>query len=519
MPDLVIQPVDNTWIRIDCSDDVAHELSDYFTFEKPQAAHIRRQEKYRHWDGKIRLFKLRTHTLYKGLIPHVHQFAEDRSYSVVNHIPPPHSVRQESLDDYLQGFDLPFPPHDFQLAAIRHCLDHERAIVLSPTGSGKSFILYLLTRCLIDSKTLIIVPTIGLLSQLTKAFIEYGCPEETIHVVRPGGSKQSHALLTFTTWQSVYEQEPEYFQQFECVIVDEVHLATAKSLTGIMEQCTNAVYRYGVTGTLNDAQCHQLVLEGLFGPLKAVTTTHALMKDGTLTPLNIKILILEYPDSIKRHNRRENKQYPNEIEFLCSCKPRNEFIVQLVKRLKGNTLVLFQLVEKHGKDLFEVLNAACQPRTHYIDGSTDAETREVIRQYVMANDDQIIVASYGTFSTGIDIPNLDNIVFAHGSKSKIRVLQSLGRSLRVAEGKTTATLYDIVDDLRIGKYTNYSWLHGQERMKYYTSEKFKTSMVSVPLSMFTVKAPQKATNALGTTNVCLPSSHSTDLRALRFKEV
>jgi superfamily II DNA or RNA helicase len=506
---LRIVPIDDVWIRIDCDDAIAQELSEYFQFDVPGSQHMRRVNgQLRHWDAKIRLFKLRTHRIYRGLLPRVLEFAAAREYDVDNRVPTPDPLWKE-LDDVLRTFKLPFQPDDSQKLALRRLLDNERHIILSPTGSGKSFIIYLMTRLLADCKTLIVVPTIGLVSQLVKDFADYGADTDAeIHPIFAGQEKDADKRIYISTWQSIHKKEAAYFAQFDCIVVDEVHHAKAKSLVHLLEQATKTPYRFGFTGTLEDTECHRLVLEGLLGTISKVTTTNALIKKGRLSPLRVRVCVLEYPDGIKRPLARGN--YQDEIEFIVQHAPRQEFLARLVSQLHGNTLILFNFIEKQGIPLHARIEKVCgaHKRVHYIAGSVEGSERERIRRAVCEGDDHVIVASYGTFSTGINIPSLHNIVFAHPAKSKYRVLQSIGRTLRTSEGKTHATLFDLVDDLRWKSWQNHAFSHGAERMSYYSAEKFPCQMMKVPLTMFTVKHAPNAPVDAGATN---PLDDDTDV--------
>lgn len=484
---LKIIPIDNVWLRIVADEGICRELSEYFSFDVPGKQHIPAFKK-RYWDGKIRLFKLKTGTIYRGLLPRILEFAEQRGYSVDNTVPDAHDhyVELEELTSVLEQFDLPDKIeeiHDYQIKAVRTCLNSERAVVLSPTGSGKSLIIYFLTQMIPDAKFLIIVPTIGLVTQMQKDFEFYNCAEP-VHTITAGCAKNAKPRIFVSTWQSIYQEKEEYFRQFDGVIVDEVHLAKAKSLTSIMEMC-DARYRFGFTGTLDGKEVHRLILEGLFGKVGKVTSTSALMEQNKLAQLRVKICVLEYPEQVRKSMR--HTQYPDEIDFLVQHPPRNKFIVECVKNTKGNTLVLFQLVEKHGKPLYELIKAACPNKhVHYISGATEGDVREEIREAMSAGDgEHVLVASYGTTQLGINIPNLDTLITAAPAKSEVRVLQSIGRVLRMAEGKSKAVLIDIVDDLRIGKRENFVFKHAQERVNYYSTEKFKFTLHKFNLGSLT----------------------------------
>ena len=225
---------------------------------------------------------------------------------------------------------------------------------------------------------------------------------------------------------------------------------------------------------------HRLVLEGLFGPVYKATSTAELMEKGQLASFKIKCLILKHDESICKQAR--GWDYQSEIDYIVKSKPRNNFIKNLVLSLKGNTLVLFQFVEKHGKELHAFIKEHAKDRhVFFVFGGTDVEVRESVRAITEKEKDAIIVASYGTFSTGVNIRNLHNIVFASPSKSRIRNLQSIGRGLRLGDNKQEATLFDIADDFRAGKFVNYTLNHFVERVKIYDEEKFKYKFYNIDL--------------------------------------
>jgi len=354
-------------------------------------------------------------------------------------------------------------------------------MLLSPTASGKSLIIYLVTRYL-AGKTLIIVPTTSLVSQLYKDFSDYGFDSDNnVHQIMAGADKHTNKDIVISTWQSIYKQSKSWFDQFDVVIGDEAHQFKAKSLTSIMTNLENCAYRYGFTGTLDGTQTHKLVLEGLFGAVEKVTTTKTLMDEGNLSEFRIKSLILKHT---KENCKLVSKyKYQEEIDYLVSSVARNNFITNLSVSLEGNTLLLFQYVDKHGKVLYNTICDKVQEnrKVFYVSGETKADKREDIRSIVENETNSIIVASYGTFSTGINIKNLHNVIFASPSKSKVRTLQSIGRGLRLGDNKEYATLYDIADDLTHGKKQNYTLQHFVERMKIYNEEKFSYKIYQIQL--------------------------------------
>jgi len=353
-------------------------------------------------------------------------------------------------------------------------------LMLSPTASGKSFIIYLLVRYY-HARTLIIVPTTSLVSQLASDFADYGfLSDRFVHRIFAGQDKQTDKPITISTWQSLYKMPKEYFQQFDVVIGDEAHLFKAKSLTSILSMLDNCKYRFGFTGTLDGTQTHKLVLEGLFGAVRQVTTTATLIDQKHLSSFHIKAIVLKYPDEIKKLISKYD--YQAEMDWLVRNDARNKFIKNLALSLNGNTLLLFQYVDKHGKVLNEMLKDSDR-KVFFVHGGVDGEEREEIRRIVESETSSIIVASYGTFSTGVNIRNLHNIIFASPSKSKIRNLQSIGRGLRKSNSKETATLYDIADDLTWKSKKNFTILHFVERIKIYSEEQFEYKIYPVNLKV------------------------------------
>ena len=295
--------------------------------------------------------------------------------------------------------------------------------------------------------------------------------DEHCHKIYSGREKFSiNQRVIISTWQSVYKLPASWFQNFGMVVGDEAHNFKAKSLTSIMEKCTEAKYRMGTTGTLDGTQTHKLVLEGLFGPVYKVTTTKKLIDNKDLAQLNIDILVLKYKDEYCKEVSQQ--KYQEEIDFIVKYQPRNRFISNLALDQKGNTLILFNYVEKHGKPLHSLLQEKTPDnrKLFYVSGETDVDTREQVRAITEKENDAIIVASIGTFSTGINIKRLHNIIFASPSKSQIRVLQSIGRGLRKSDRDTK--IYDIADDLHWKSNKNYTLQHAAERVKIYSKEKF-----------------------------------------------
>jgi len=475
------------FVRLICEPHVKMELNHYFRF-RPNGYQFMPMYRRKKWDGFVYLFNMDSNRIYSGLKPEIKRFANDREYEYIDNTGDIlESISNEDYFKFLTSFPCEYKLRDYQSLAVRHSLDKRRCVLLSPTASGKSLIIYYLIRYYFPEKSLIIVPTLSLVSQMYSDFEAYAKAddsfnvEQLVHKIFGGQEKESDKPIIISTWQSLYELNKRFFSDFRLVIGDEAHLYKAKSLTKIMKNLENTPYRIGTTGTLDEVEVHKLILEGLFGATKRVTTTKELIKNKTLSSISIKCLVLKYPKEECAAVSKLN--YQEEIDFLVSHPERNKYICNLVNGLKGNSLVLFQLIEKHGNILHSILEEIVDSsrKIFFVYGGTDADSREKVRELVEKEKDAIICASYGVYSTGINIRNLHNIVFASPSKSRIRNLQSIGRGLRKSETKEAATLYDISDDLSYKDRKNYTLNHFMERIKIYTSEHFPYHMYSIPI--------------------------------------
>ena len=483
MSDLIIVKKNEVHLTVDAPPHVQQELSDYFTFDVPGAKYMP-QYRNRHWDGKIRLFSTATGELYVGLLDKVIAWARKANYSVEfknnetygTPFEENEEISLEGVKDYMTAISS-FKPRDYQIEGVYDALKYNRRLIISPTGSGKSLMIYAVARYHVGRKRriLLVVPTTSLVEQMYKDFIDYGWDvEKYCHKVYAGRKKTTQQRVTISTWQSIYTMDKTFFSQFDVIIGDEAHQFKSKSLIGIMSKMRDTKYRYGFTGTLSGSQTHKWVLEGLFGPSYKVTQTSDLQKKGQLAKLDIRIVLLKHP-AIPFDDYREKMNYIIEHE------KRNLFIKNLTLSLKGNTLVLFSRVEAHGEPLYNLINNDNDRKVFYVHGGVDSEEREEVRSIVDREADAIIVASYGTFSTGINIKNLHNVIFASPSKSRIRNLQSIGRVLRKGKNKNKAMLYDIADDITVNNKKNYTLNHLMERVKIYNEENFDYEIRTVYL--------------------------------------
>lgn len=489
-----VEKLNEVHMRLYCDDmGVESELADYFTFEYP-GAKFTPQYRARLWDGKVRLYDSIRKTLYCGLIDYVQRFCEKTGNTIeyVNDVEDVTDVSYEEVEQYAQSLDLhgrgqPIEIRDYQVDAIHTALANHRRVLVSPTGSGKSLIIYTMCRWHLDRgrKVLVVVPTTSLVEQMYSDFDDYSSNSSwnvTDHcqMLYSGLSKEIDTNILFTTWQSIYKLPKQWFDQFDVVVGDEAHQFKAKSLTTIMEKMTHVRYKIGTTGSLDDKKINRLVLEGIFGRVHRVTTTKKLQDEGRLANLHIKALLLKHPEDVRKMCNKMD--YQKEIDFLVTNEKRNKVIRNLALSCKGNTLVLFQFVEKHGSVLYELLQEKADGRpVYFIHGDTNVEERERIRKVLSKQDNAIVVASFGTTSTGINIPSIENIIFASPTKSVIRVLQSVGRGLRLNTGKSRCNLFDLTDDLHWKSWKNHTLKHGAERYKIYSQEEFPIKLVEVNL--------------------------------------
>ena len=485
MSHLVISKKNEVNLHVKAEPHVYYELADQFTFDVPGAKFSPAYKK-RFWDGKIRLFNIQKQEIYVGLLDKIIQFCEDHGYTYefveskyyglpfeVNEM-----ISKEGVKDYITGI-CKYKPRDYQIEGVYDALRHNRKLLISPTASGKSLMIYSIVRYFVETgkNTLIVVPTTSLVEQMYKDFADYGWDVGSFcHKIYAGKERETDSQVIITTWQSIYKLPRKYFERFSVVVGDEAHQFKSKSLISIMTKLDNAKYRYGFTGTLDGTQTHKWVLEGLFGPSYKIIKTDELMKKGHVATLDINVLLLKHPP-----NKFEN--FEEEVQYIITHNRRNNFIKNLALDLKGNTLILFARVEGHGLPLYELINKnkSLNQKVFFVHGGVDAQEREQVREITEREENAIIIASYGTFSTGINIKRLYNVIFASPSKSRIRNLQSIGRVLRKGNKKTSATLYDIADDISYKSRRNYTLNHLIERIKVYNEENFNYDIVNIPL--------------------------------------
>ena len=487
---MLVSKKNEVYIKLqDVEPSVAAELNDFFTFEVPGFKYM---PAYRNkmWDGKIRLYNIVTGEIYMGLLPYIEEYLQNNGelYELEDGLRNEREVARSVVQGFVRGLrptlnGKRIKIRDYQIDAITHAIATNRSLLISPTASGKSLIIYCLVRYyqMMELKTLILVPTTSLVEQMYKDFEDYGWSSGTYcQKIYQGYDRKVEKDVVISTWQSIHRMPRAYFRQFGAVFGDEAHLFKAKSLTGIMTKLDHCKYRFGLTGTLDGTQTHRLVLEGLFGKAKYVVTTKELIDNKTLSELKINCIVLKYPDDDIQITK--DFDYHEELEYIVTKTERNNFLCELVGHCNGNTLALFQFVEKHGEPLYKLIEDKYKDRkVFFVYGGVDTDTREQIREIVENEKNSIIVASYGTFSTGINIRNINNIVFSSPSKSKIRVLQSIGRGLRRGNKGQSLTVFDISDDLSFFNRINFTLRHFQQRLNIYKEQGFNYKIDKVKL--------------------------------------
>lgn len=350
-------------------------------------------------------------------------------------------------------------------------------------NSGKSYMIYLIARWyqeIHSLKTLLIVPSTNLIKQMTGDFIEYGYSENKIHQIYSGQEHYSHCPIVISTWQSLMKEDEAFFSQFGVVIVDEAHGAKANEVKEILHKMPNCKYRFGFTGSLDGTLTHKMVLEGLFGAHKQIATTKELMDKGYLASMMIKCIQFCYEEQLKKVLKKAD--YDTEIKWLETFEPRNKAIVNLALSLEGNVLILYQHIDMHGIPLYEMTKEHVGNRPLYIiHGRIDDDDVESIRKIVNTHETSITYASISKFSKGVNIPNIDYIILPSPTKSRINIMQSIGRGLRKSETKKQLVVFDIADDLVYKKWKNYTYTHFEKRLQYYCEEQFDYKLYKVLL--------------------------------------
>ncbi len=490
-----------SFVKVYCEDyGIEQEMADFFTFMVPNAKF---QPAFRsgQWDGRIRLYNLKTKSIYKGLINVIVKFAQSRNYPITidpeleNKV----SIQRDEVVNFMNALNLhgrgkPIEIREYQYEAVYRMISTKRNIILAATSAGKSLLLFSLIRfhLLHKRKILLIVPTVNLVNQMIGDFKDYSSEtgwdvDGKVHGLYSGQDKATDKQVIVSTWQSMasmMKSDPKLFKRIvdstDVLVCDETHTMKSTVTSKLLEAFTKTQYRTGVSGTLDGTNISELTLTGLLGPVYRAVTAKEMMDRGQVSQLAIKIMVLKHPEYIRRAFK--GMAYDEEIKHIVSNQARNNFIAKLTVACKGNALILFNYVS-HGTVLYETIQrlVADNRQVYFIHGKVDTDERERIRKIVESETDSIIIATSSLFSTGTNIPSIENIVFAIPTKSNIRIRQSIGRGLRLKEGKTTCKVFDIADDFRVGKVTNVTYKHMEDRVAIYTSEQFPYKVLNIDL--------------------------------------
>lgn len=483
--DVVISKKNEIDLHLECEQAILYELQEEFSFDVEGASFSPAYRK-KYWDGKVRLISVTKNTAPAGMVyrlckwldrhGYTWEFQNNKFYGVPYETD--EMITEEGVEYFMKKISG-FEPREYQVETVYHALKEYRKTIVSPTGSGKSMMIYAIARYIKSQgkRVLIVVPTKSLVEQMTKDFAEYGWETDgNVHKIYQGHSLDTKAPVTISTFQSIYALPKSWFAQFDGVIGDECHNFKAKVLQGILKKMPDAKWRFGFTGTLDGKNVNKLILEGHFGPIFQTTTSSELMEKGFLAKLSVEVLTL-------KHQPKTFNTYNDEIEFLGEQEGRNRFISKLATSLEGNVLVLFTRVDGHGIPLGEMIESMTDRPVHMIHGNVDINVREEVRTIAEKSENNIILGSYGTMSTGVNIKKLHHVIFASPSKSRVRVLQSIGRGLRKGKGKESCILYDIADDFRKERHgkENFTYRHLAERLKFYVEEDFTYRITEIPL--------------------------------------
>lgn len=446
------------------------------------------------WDGKIKLFNFVEKTIPLGLVPQLKQFLETERIDYEEHLFEDDNfvLDMETLEKFIIKLKIPFEVRDYQKDLILVAINNRQSVSVAATGSGKSLAIYIICMLMIWQKkrTFLIVPSLSLVHQMYSDFISYGMPEENaekmIHCIYGGQEKSFTKPIIISTWQSIYKPSviKEYTSkvnatdlQYDCIIADEAHLIKAgeeKKVSDIIESFTHSPWKIGVTGSMpRDELARQQIIAALGEPVDIIRATE-LVERGYATDLNVTALFLKYNEIDSKYLRSSEvrKKWTLEEKFVNEHTKKHLVIKKLIQskiNKNENTIVFFKNID-YGKILLKIASEMTE-HVYYIDGTVDGKIREQIRKDIEEGVGVVIVASFKTFSTGINIKKIHNGIFAQNpGKSDTTLIQSLGRFLRQHESKDIANVYDIIDDARSKNYTNFCYRHFEQRLEVYRSQ-------------------------------------------------
>lgn len=510
-----IKKLNESYAKVVCSESyIEMEIQDKFSFLVPDYKHDPRVKRG-HWDGYKRLYNRANKTFPIGLVLPLLRFLKSQKYTytldkslIPNNdisIEDIKSICEEIIDPHDNG--KPISLYDHQLDAVHHMLSLGRSLCLSSTSSGKSLIIYTALRILQllpeleDKKFFVVVPSGHLVEQMYSDFENYANGStikwsvgKHCQKISKDYKKSIDRQIVITTWQSL-KNIPRYaLDSMAALFVDEVHGAKADVLSRIISDSIYCPMKHGLTGSLDGFESNEMFIEGMFGPRKVIMTAKESIDKGVATPIKVNSIILKYSDSIKKDfaevlyktedgKKRNSKEwYSTEKDFVYSLEQRKKFIKNLALSLEGNTLILFDTIDKYQIPIYEMLKEEYD-EVYLINGDVSNEERDKIKARMEKGDKKIItLATYGTMAVGVSIKNMKNMIFASSTKAMIRIIQSIGRLMRKHANKNVATIYDVVDDLSMGrKYQGYMISHGKKRVKIYADERHPVKFYPVEI--------------------------------------
>lgn len=387
-----------------------------------------------------------------------------------------------------------FTPRDYQIETAYNILKFRKCLAELATSAGKTLISFMTVAYMLEKghaqRILFIVPNVSLVVQAHEDFHEYNCKNRIdlrIQQIFAGQEVKKNKNIIIGTYQSLIKKDAAYFAEFDAVIVDETHKAKGASIKEILSKCVNAKYRFGLSGTIpKDGTLDKLTLMSQTGPVISEVKASFLQEQGHIAQCVVKVIEMNYATPKQRtafmelaQNRYENKDvFSLEQNFVITSEARLNFISNVIARVPRNSLVLFHRIE-HGQRLYEKLRQESNKRVFYVDGGTASEIREEYKKKMEAGEEIVIVASFGTFSTGISIKKIHNIFFTESFKSEVIIRQSIGRGLRQHHSKDKVLIVDFVDDIRTVEWDNYLYKHGKVRQSIYKQEKFEYTVKKV----------------------------------------
>lgn len=449
----------------------------YFAIKDPKLTHTAKV-RCGVSDGKIKFVKKNGNFL-KGLLNKIKAYMDRQNIDYIVDFKLTEGINKDDVFKFISELKLPFDPYDFQKNGVKIAVDNKQKIVLSATGSGKSYLLYILSRYLqhVNEQVLLVVPDVGLVNQMYNDFKDYAQADKEhlkdfdniYHKIFAGQDKDTDHPVIISTWQSIYDLDKSHplFKKTNVILSDECHLCSSDSYMEIFEKAVNTTKRIGVTGTLPEDLIEQLKLEGIFGTSLRIVSSRQLIEMGLATESVVQPVILNYDEeTIQTVYRAKDWRYEQRV--IMESEERFDFVTKFIEKLakknKGNVIVLFKNVD-YGNRLYERLKER-HGNTFLIKGSVSPKKREEIRNNLDKISDGILIGTDKIVSTGLNIKSLRYMVNTQNGKSEIKTIQSIGRLMRLFDGKDGSVLYDIVDNLIYTTRPSKKYPKGNKKYNY-----------------------------------------------------